>query len=118
MTTLELMVAVFGSSGMIGGAVALFKLKPDVARVTVSAAEGAVIVQTGVITNLNNEITRLHEEVAEERRICDEEIARCQAEIKSLRDVFNKIDERQGARRGKLPEEINGIIPRDREEKG
>lgn len=106
MSPTDLVVAVLGGGGILGGIVALFKLRPEVARVTVSAAEGAVIVQTGVIENLSGEITRLRTEIIEERRNCDQEIARCQAEIKSVHEILSRIDERQS----------NRLLPEKRED--
>lgn len=102
MTGAELVIYVCGGGGILGGIVTLFKLRPEVTRVTVSAAEGAVIVQTSVIAALNSEVQRLRAEVIEERRICDErlggqdkEIARLRNEIGSLRQAFSAIDERR-----------------------
>jgi cysteine synthase len=77
---LPIIVAVLGSGGIIGGVVAFFKLRPENARTTVGAAEGAVIVQSGVIASLRDEITRLREERDE------------------LRELLEVIDERKTAR--------------------
>lgn len=78
---LQILAIVIGSGGTIGGLVTLLRLRSDTARTTVSAAEGAVIVQSNVITNLENENTRLRE--------ANEE----------LRDLLAMIDERKNARR-------------------
>lgn len=59
---LQIVAIVVGSTGAIGGIVALLRLRSDTARTTVSAAEGAVIVQSGVISSLRDENTRLREE--------------------------------------------------------
>lgn len=59
---LQIIVAILGSGGVIAGLVAFFKLRSDNARTTVGAAEGAVIVQSGVITSLREEIARITEE--------------------------------------------------------
>lgn len=107
MNSVELVIAILGGGGILGGVVALFKLRPEVTRVTVSAAEGAVIVQTSVITSLNSEVKRLREEIVEERRQCDErverqdqEIARMRSEVEDLREAFDAIDERRYKKRG------------------
>lgn len=78
---LQILAIVIGSGGTIGGLVTLLRLRSDTARTTVSAAEGAVIVQSNVIANLENENTRLRE--------ANEE----------LRDLLAMIDERKNARR-------------------
>lgn len=79
--TVLTVLTILGGGGLIGGLVALFRLRSDTARTTVSAAEGAVIVQSNVITNLQNENTRLRE--------ANEE----------LRELLAVIDERKNARR-------------------
>lgn len=53
-----------GSGGVIGSLVTLLRLRSDTARTTVSVAEGAVIVQAGVIDSLKDENARLHEKCA------------------------------------------------------
>lgn len=79
--TLQVLAIVLGSGGVIGGLVTLLRLRSDTARTTVSAAEGAVIVQSGVISSLRDENTRLRE--------ANEE----------LRELLAAIDERKNARR-------------------
>jgi hypothetical protein len=90
-TALNVLTIIIGSGGIVGGIVALFKMRPETSRIVVSAAEGAVIVQSGVITSLKNEIQRLHE---------DHEL--CQDEVQELRDLLDLINERKIQRR-KLP---------------
>lgn len=68
---LQIIVAILGSGGVIAGLVAFFKLRTDNARTTVGAAEGAVIVQSGVITSLREEIARIREERDELRELVD-----------------------------------------------
>jgi predicted RNase H-like nuclease (RuvC/YqgF family) len=60
--------SIIGSGGLVTAAVAFYKLRSETNKITVDAAEGAVIVQTGVITSLNSEIKRLKEELEEERK--------------------------------------------------
>jgi predicted RNase H-like nuclease (RuvC/YqgF family) len=55
---------IFGG-GLVSAAVALYKVKPEAGMIVVSAAQGALVVQTGVIDNLQKEITRLGQEVEE-----------------------------------------------------
>lgn len=62
---LAVIVAVIGGGGVAGIITAIFRLRPDTNRVTVSAAEGAVIVQTGVIESLSEENKRLHKRISD-----------------------------------------------------
>jgi hypothetical protein len=62
-----LLVALMGG-GLFSGIVALLKFKPEKDAVVVSAAQGAVIVQSGVIDALQEELRRAREERDESRR--------------------------------------------------
>jgi hypothetical protein len=101
----ETLITIFGSGGIIAAIVAIFKLRPETSRIIVSAAEGAVIVQSETINNLHKDVKRLRDDVQEERRICDERLAEQDQEISSLhtevtelRRIFTTIDERQSRR--------------------
>jgi predicted RNase H-like nuclease (RuvC/YqgF family) len=48
---------------LVAAIVALYKVKPEAGQIVVSAAQGALLVQTGVIENLKAEIQRLTDEV-------------------------------------------------------
>jgi hypothetical protein len=50
------------SGGFLGGIYLLLKLRPEAGQITVTAAQGAIIVQTGVIDTLREELIRLREE--------------------------------------------------------
>jgi predicted RNase H-like nuclease (RuvC/YqgF family) len=54
--------SVFGGS-IVAGIVALYKVKPEAGQIVVTAAQGALIVQTGVIDNLKKEVQRLNDEI-------------------------------------------------------
>jgi threonine dehydratase len=56
---LAAIVAALGGGGFLGGLVLLLKLRPEAGQITVTAAQGAVIVQTGVIEALRRENDRL-----------------------------------------------------------
>jgi len=56
---LDLLVILFSAGGVAGGLVALVKARPEAARTMVGAAEGAVLVQNGVIQSLRDEVTRI-----------------------------------------------------------
>lgn len=53
---------VFGG-GLVTAIIALYKVKPEAGQIVVTAAQGALLVQSGVIENLQKEITRLGTEV-------------------------------------------------------
>lgn len=82
-------IAIIGILGGGGGIVALLKVRPEAGQVSVSAAQGAVIVQTGVIENLQREMARLRGEVDEVRK--ENALLRAEAEAKDRR-----IDELEG----------------------
>lgn len=60
------LVAIMGAGGL-SGVVALLKFKPERDVVVVSAAQGAVVVQSGVIDALQEELIRARSERDEER---------------------------------------------------
>lgn len=72
-----LLVGLFGG----GTLVALFRVNADRGKVVIEAAQGAVIVQTGVIEALQEELNRLKEERVTDRK----EITRLLAEVGRLR---------------------------------
>lgn len=57
-------VAILGSGGLLGGIYALLKLRPEAGQIVVTAAQGALIVQTGVIESLREENERLQRRVS------------------------------------------------------
>jgi hypothetical protein len=61
--SIPVVVAILGSGGLLGGIYALMKLRPEAGQIVVTAAQGALIVQTGVIESLQNENARLRERV-------------------------------------------------------
>lgn len=57
-----LVVSVIFSGGLVGGVVALLKLRPESGQIVVTAAQGAVVVQSGVIDDLRQELQNLRAE--------------------------------------------------------
>lgn len=93
----------------------LYKVRPDANRITVGAAEGAVIVQTGVIKSLQEELARMDNDHKEcEIRLTNmraEHIKQMAAlrkdyqnEIRELRILVEAIDERKKDRRCTHPD--------------
>jgi len=56
--------SVFGGS-VVAAIIALYKVRPEAGQIVVTAAQGALIVQTGVIDNLKKEVERLNIEIEE-----------------------------------------------------
>lgn len=69
------------SGGFLAGIYAILKIRPEAGQITVVAAQGAVVVQTGVIDSLREEMARLRTEVTELRQELEVE----RAENKGLR---------------------------------
>lgn len=61
----SLIAGVTGFAALIGAIVALYKVRPEAGQIAVTAAQGAVIVQTGVIDSLREELRRLESEVSD-----------------------------------------------------
>ena len=92
---MQVLALLIGGSGLTAGVVAFFKMKPDIANISVKSAEGAVVVQSGVITSLTNEIKRLTEDLQEERDECARKLDLQDLKIQALEDLVNAIDERK-----------------------
>lgn len=60
---ITIVAVLVGSSGVFGGIYALLRLRPEAGQITVTASQGALIVQTGVIETLRQENERLHSRV-------------------------------------------------------
>ena len=58
-----IIVALLGGTGIAGFFTTLLKWKPEATSVLVDAAEGAVIVQSGVIEDLNRQLVALRQQV-------------------------------------------------------
>ena len=84
---LTIVIAIAGSGGACGGLYALLKLRPEAGQITVSAAQGAVIVQSGVIENLQKEIVRLSEHHTQ----LEMENAARQKEIEAAEDTIARL---------------------------
>ncbi len=58
---IPVLIAVIGTGGLAGAIVAFVKVKPEANQIAVSASQGALIVQTGVIETLREENDQLRE---------------------------------------------------------
>jgi chromosome segregation ATPase len=88
-------VSVLGGGGLVGAIVTAFKLKPEKNRLVVDAAEGAVIVQTGVIKSLHDELSRVRQEAKNEVARAQQESAALRAENQQIRDILTKEKEKR-----------------------
>lgn len=99
-------IGFLGSGGILGGIYALLKLRPEAGQITVTAAQGAVVVQTGVITNLQDEIARLNNKVDQLEM---ENSAREEAHEESRKRIIEleynlKVLQRSSDRNGRMTE--------------
>lgn len=85
-----LVCTLIGSTGVIGAIVAFYKLKPETGQILVSTAQGVVIMQTGVIESLREDlqevrvtIKELRVELKQTKKDCDTEIAALTERLKA-----------------------------------
>ena len=92
---LPVIVAVLGAGGLIGAVVALVKLRPESGQIVVTAAQGALIVQTGVIDSLKNENVRQQARIDAlqmENMQLRARVGMLETELHSLRDEVHRQD--------------------------
>ena len=85
---------VFGG-GLVTAIVALYKVKPEAGQIVVTAAQGALLVQSGVIENLQKEISRLSIEVNDLKVKLSERdalILQLQGQLLSVKDNQDRHD--------------------------
>jgi hypothetical protein len=87
----SVIVALVGG-GFVTGFVALLKFKPEKDAIVVTAAQGALVVQTGVMDALQEELDRaradssaLRAEIAAVRKEFAAEVARIRVELDTMR---------------------------------
>lgn len=74
-------------SGFGATVVALFRVNADRGKIVIETAQGAVIVQTGVMAELRAELNRLKEELVALRAERDTEVDRLRGEVVALREA-------------------------------
>jgi len=87
------LLAVLLGGGFLSGIYMLLKLRPEAGQITVTAAQGAVIVQTGVIDTLKAELDRAQHRL--------QALEAEQTKIQTLEERINVLE----AERDKLREE-------------
>jgi chaperonin cofactor prefoldin len=60
-TYVPYILAILGTGGVVGAIAAFFKIRPEAGQIAVTASEGALIVQTGVIENLHKDNKQLRD---------------------------------------------------------
>lgn len=95
-------ITLLGGGGFLTAVVLLLKARPEMGQIVVTSAQGAVIVQTGVIENLNRELKRVNDEngrllaklerETEERRKLQEALRIETAAMEDLRERFVELE--------------------------
>lgn len=88
-TALYLTALLTAFGGMLGAVVALLKLRPEREAIIVKAAEGAVIVQSGVIDELQEQLADCRREIADLR---GQEAAQIAELRRQLHEVYDQRD--------------------------
>ena len=88
----------FGGGGIVGGVITLLRFPSDKSKVVVETAQGAVVVQKGVIDSLTMEIARLNTEV--------------NAAL-ATPDVRDQFIAQGGEPSGGTPQELDALIKRE-----
>jgi anaerobic glycerol-3-phosphate dehydrogenase len=102
-TLVPLLVAVIGAGGVVGSIAAYRKVQPEKDSIVVTAAQGALVIQAGVLDELRQELGRCHERIEDLTRELHEETARlrrerdaARAESRRLRERVRLLEERVG----------------------
>lgn len=83
---LPILIPAILSSGFLGGIYLLFKLKPEVNQITVTAAQGVVLMQTGVIEDLRKENRDFREELRKMEERFDEQELRFGQKLREMHE--------------------------------
>jgi hypothetical protein len=121
MELVPLLIAFIGGGGLSGAIVALLKVRAESGQIVVSAAQGAVVVQSTVIDDLQEELDRQRGKYKEQADLLQDAFN----QIESLRDEVKKeraerqaviaeksaLEEKVKTIEGKIDGMINGEIP-------
>lgn len=97
-------ITLLGGGGFLTAIILLLKARPEVGQIVVTSAQGAVIVQTGVIDNLNKELKRVNDENAQLRDRLNREIKEREAlqdKLDLLEDKLRRLSSRTETLEGK-----------------
>lgn len=104
---LPVVVALLGSGGILGGVYALLKLRPEAGQIIVTQAQGAVIVQSNVIKDLEAQNTRLTERVTQaeaKANVAEHENRELKVENSKLKDRVSDLERKVD----RLEKKVNG----------
>lgn len=97
----QVLVAILGSGGVIGAIVAIMKVRPEAGQIAVDAANGAIVVQTGVIDTLRKENQLLRERMEDlESKVAL--LGDLQDRVKGLEDERRKLKAENTRLRGRV----------------
>lgn len=83
-----IIISTLFGGGLVALITALYKVKPEAGQIVVTAAQGALIVQTGVIENLRTEIERISKEAEEKIGELQSALKQANVEIIRLNDII------------------------------
>lgn len=113
---------VLGGGGIAAGVVALIKVRPEAGQVVVTAAQGALVVQSGVIDELKEELVRVHGELNRERDKSNRYYQRLETlerDVRRSEEIRDKLDTLAGkvyalsAELEKVQRERDGLMERN-----
>lgn len=82
---LPLVIAILGAGGVVGAISAWRKVQPERESIIITAAQGALVIQAGVLEKLQEELERAHEQIAELRTEVEAVNDELHAEVDQLR---------------------------------
>lgn len=82
-------IAIVGGGGIIGAVVAFLKVRPEAGQIAVQASQGALIVQSGVIDTLREEMKRATEQLEHMRN----RMLALEAETAKVDQLRERVDE-------------------------
>jgi hypothetical protein len=91
----QIIVSVLGGGGVVGGIFALIKFKPESGAIVVTAAQGALVVQSSVIDSLQKENARQRTRIDDlqvENNELRVRVGTLERELHSLRDEITGRD--------------------------
>lgn len=79
------------SSGFLGGIYLLLKLRPEAGQITVTAAQGVVLMQSGVIDDLRKENREFKEELRKMEERFDEQERRFSKKLSTMQEENSQL---------------------------
>lgn len=97
-------ITLLGGGGFATAIILLLKARPEVGQIVVTSAQGAVIVQTGVIDNLHKELRRVNDEntqlrtqlthETQEREKLQEALRQETEALETLKEQFTELEQK------------------------